>query len=364
MKRIGFLATGSEIITGEILNTDSQLMAQRLQTYGMAIGEHLVVDDQEANLKAGLQFLFGRHDVVITTGGLGPTADDRTRNIIADFVGQKLVFYDPSWQWIIKRFAEREIPVAKNNKQQAYFPEQAKVLENDNGSADGCMVAHKGKMIFMLPGPPLECKPMFEQYVLPYLQDQGFGSDVTLHRWRLMGVSEAAIALELDEQVAVPYDIEIAYRASMPYIDIKVSLSHDAKADEIISKISDIVAPHFVTSEAEPISAILQRELPDLLKTPLSIQDDATHGRLQEALVSPETAELLDFTGQVSQVVLTGLTEYWDNQGEPMANLALDIHIADHAQHNTTRVPIRGEKTLEYVVEFCCSKLFNYLHSH
>ena len=363
MKRIGFLATGSEIITGEILNKDSQLMAQQLLSKGMNIGEHLVVDDIEENLTAGLKFLFSRHDVVITTGGLGPTADDRTRDIIAKFIGQKLIFRQSSWDWIVDRFEAYNIPITENNKQQAYFPEKAVVLQNKNGSADGCRVEHESKTIFMLPGPPAECLPMFEKTVLPYLKQHGFGSNVKQYRWRLMGVSESVIALELDDKIAKYYGIEVAYRASFPYTDIKISLDDNQDNHEIVNKVSDIVAPYFITDEPLNISQILQRELKNYIHQPLHIDDQATKGKLQDALLSPATTQLLHFKKLPAHVTITGLTTYWQNSGDVTTQINMICHINNNKTEFETTIPIRGEQTVNWAVEFCCAKLLGVLQS-
>jgi nicotinamide-nucleotide amidase len=133
---VSFLATGSEIVSGEILNTNGQQMAQLLQSRGVSLGKHVVVDDDENNLTDALNYLFKSHKAVIITGGLGPTSDDRTRFVVSDFLGEDLEFHAPTWEWIEERFSLRNIPVTENNRQQALFPKSAKVLPNPLGSGD------------------------------------------------------------------------------------------------------------------------------------------------------------------------------------------------------------------------------------
>ncbi|MDF2691513.1 MAG: hicd [Gammaproteobacteria bacterium] len=198
-KRIGFLATGSELTTGEILNTNVQAMAQTLLEQGTEIGEHVIVDDREANILSGLEYLFRQHDAVIVSGGLGPTSDDRTRFAISRFCNQALEFNEASWQRIVDRLSKRNIPIPENNRQQALFPHHATIFPNLNGTADGCFITCHNKLIFMLPGPPRECLPLFDQYVMPILKSHEFFSHRKLYRWKLMGASESAIAEQLEE---------------------------------------------------------------------------------------------------------------------------------------------------------------------
>lgn len=249
-KRIGFLATGSEIVSGEIVNTNSQKMSEQLFGLGVEVGEHLCVDDGEANMHAGLKFLVDRHDLVITTGGLGPTSDDRTRNIIADLFDLPLLFDQATWDYLVVRIQARGFPVTENNKQQAYFPQGAVILKNHNGSANACLleVKYQGvpKTIFMLPGPPAECMPIFEEHIVPYVKANDFVSDKKLYRWRVEHIGESRIADVLDQTIGKQYGIDIAYRAvkqaeGVGYVDVKLLLSPCAKTDEIVKNLDQAI---------------------------------------------------------------------------------------------------------------------------
>ena len=242
-KRIGILATGTELVFGEILNTNGQHIAQTLLNLGMHIGEHVVVDDNIPNLDAALAFLLSRHQAVITIGGLGPTSDDCTREVVAKAVDQPLIFAEESWQRIVTRLSARKLPIPENNRQQAYFPKGATILPNPNGSADGCAVEHQGQWIFMLPGPPNECLPLFESAVLPLLNRHHFGSPKRLFRWRLTGVSESAIAEQL-EAFGKPYQLQFGYRAHKPFLDIKLHLIDSPKVQEMLAKLRVILRPY------------------------------------------------------------------------------------------------------------------------
>jgi molybdenum cofactor synthesis domain-containing protein len=249
-KRIGFLATGSELTSGEILNTNGQSISQILFAEGAHLGEHLVVDDIQANILAALEFLASRHDALIITGGLGPTSDDRTRFALASFLNLDLAFRPESWDRISKRFELRGRVPTENNKIQALFPENALLLPNLNGTADGAMIEApaEGQLFFLLPGPPSECLPLFESDVLPILKKRGFTSDHRLYRWKLREVSESVIATKL-EPLAQKYCLEIAYRASKPILHVKLRLNPNEpiqgqSIQTLIQELEDVISPH------------------------------------------------------------------------------------------------------------------------
>ncbi len=241
-KRVGILATGSEITSGEILNTNGREIAQQLQAEGIVVGEHVVVDDQADNLKRAMQFLLLHHDAMITIGGLGPTSDDRTRFVLGDITAEPLVEHTHSWARIEARLTARNVRISRSNRQQALFPATAEIYTNTNGTADGCKwPLYQNKSIYLLPGPPKECLPLFETYIVPDLQASGFCSGNRLYRWRLTQVSESSVAELLEEQMA-DYQLNFAYRAAYPYLDIKLMLDpHAAETVEITAQIDGLL---------------------------------------------------------------------------------------------------------------------------
>lgn len=361
-KRIGFLVTGSEITSGEILNSNSAKMAETLQEWGIAIGEHILCDDKLANIESAFRFLLDRHDAIITSGGLGPTSDDVTRLAISRVAGQNLVFNEASWKKIVDRLAKRNLPIPENNKQQAFFPEEASILKNDNGTADGCVLEIGNKLIFMLPGPPRECLPMFEAQVFPILKEQGFTSPLRLFRWRLIGVSESAIAEALDP-IAEEYEIEFAYRAGYPFVDVKLMLNpHNKHHSKILLQIEQTVKPYFATH----LNELLTKQLHDLLietKRKLFIEKDATRGYFSQKMVLPEenTARFRDEADIV--ITINGLNRYWgDSQGEVFDDCEVEISTSQKREsHSHSKVLIRGKETLDFVSEFSALKILKLL---
>ncbi len=246
-KKIGFLATGSELTTGELLNTNSQIMADVLLQHGIHIGEHILVDDDQNNIQEAFKFLLDRHEAVITTGGLGPTSDDLTRNAISQVLNLNLIFSQESYERILNRLIKKfdgdlnKIP--QSNKKQAYFPDGARIIPNLNGSADACEINFENKFIYLLPGPPKECLPLFSEQVLPSLLENNFGSDQKLYRWRLQNIPEAQMA-ELLELALKKYNLIFGYRAHSPYLDIKLNLSPRPDLEEILNLVEKLVRPY------------------------------------------------------------------------------------------------------------------------
>lgn len=364
-KRIGFLATGSELTTGEIVNTNTKAMAAQMQEWGMQIGEHLICDDGEPNIKASLQFLLSRHDAVITVGGLGPTSDDVTRLVVAEVAGKQLKFHSPSWDKIVTRLTRYNLVVSENNRQQAYFPTDSMIIDNAFGTANACRVLIGNKMVFMLPGPPKECLPIFQDAVLPDLRSHGFHSPARLFRWRLMGVSESLIAEKLDV-LAKEHHLEFAYRAAYPFTDIKLMLDpHCKNHSKILMEVESLVRPYFATHLDQTLTAQLKQYLSEKPKT-FFIEDEATHDYFLQKLMDTNTEPL--FVKQAEKagfhIKIIGLKEFWNQNRDPNHSIdAFDvtIHYQGKTHHFTSQVFLRGEETLDFASEFVALKVLGLL---
>jgi len=161
------LAVGTELLMGEIVNTDAQMIAQGLNEHGFNVYWQTVVGDNPQRLRQALEIAKDRADIIITTGGLGPTADDLTKETVADVFGCPLKMDQVQLARLKERMGPKMTP---NNEKQAMLPEGCTVLVNDWGTAPGCAFEAEGCHVIMLPGPPRECTPMFQQRAMPYLE--------------------------------------------------------------------------------------------------------------------------------------------------------------------------------------------------
>ncbi|MEA4920384.1 MAG: competence/damage-inducible protein A [Clostridiaceae bacterium] len=185
------IAVGTELLLGEIANTDAQMLSQGLSELGINVYHHTVVGDNPERLSEVLEIAKKRADIIITTGGLGPTADDLTKETIAACFGKKLYMDEEQQKRLHERMGERMTP---NNEKQAMLPEDCEVLVNDWGTAPGCAFYSEGCHVIMLPGPPSECTPMFKYRARPYLERLCTDGKVIRSRFiKIFGMGESAM---------------------------------------------------------------------------------------------------------------------------------------------------------------------------
>lgn len=187
------VAIGTELLMGQIVNTDAQYLSRRLQTLGISIYYHTTVGDNPQRMKDALSLALSRSDVVITTGGLGPTQDDLSKEIVAQLLGLPMRFDEESWQAIGDYFARTGRVCPLNNKKQAMFAEDASILPNDCGTAPGCIIERGGKVVVQLPGPPHEMADMFDKQVYPRLAAMT-GGCIASRYVRIYGMGESQVA--------------------------------------------------------------------------------------------------------------------------------------------------------------------------
>ncbi|MCX7715010.1 MAG: competence/damage-inducible protein A [Clostridia bacterium] len=194
------ISVGTELLLGEILNTDAQFLARELSEIGIGVYHQTVVGDNYNRLKAAVETALSRCDIVIASGGLGPTPDDITKEVLAECMGEKLVLDQESLESIRTFFKKIGREMVKMNEKQAYMPEHCIILKNHHGTAPGCIIEKNGKVVIMLPGPPSELKPMYIESVKPYLQKK---SDVLLYSkvLQIFGIGESAVAEKLKDMM-------------------------------------------------------------------------------------------------------------------------------------------------------------------
>lgn len=196
--RAEIICVGTELLMGQVLNTNTRYLAQGLAPAGIDVYYQLVVGDNPARLKEAVQTSLGRSDILLLSGGLGPTEDDLTKETVAEAMGLvPLELYPEEWDKIVDFFAQTNRVPSPNNKKQAMFPKTGcTILPNPKGTAPGCILEKDGKAAVLMPGPPRELIPMFEDYVAPYLAKK---SDHKLYsrELRIFGMGEGQVEYTL-----------------------------------------------------------------------------------------------------------------------------------------------------------------------
>jgi len=227
------LSTGDELITGKVVDTNSAFIADRLFALGIRVAAILKVGDDRNKLLWALRQAQELGDIVIGTGGLGPTTDDLSTELVADFVGVKTQLDDGVAAALKARFAKRGLPITQNNLKQAFFPQGAEIIPNPNGTAPGFRIdlGHDKKLIW-LSGVPHEMSAMLSESVLPWLIEQNDGQ-TTIHQatFKIHGLSEG----KLDDLVK-PLDLgnsaKLSFRAHFPDLTLRLTVNGGAALTE------------------------------------------------------------------------------------------------------------------------------------
>lgn len=243
------LSVGTELLLGDILNTDTRYLSRALASMGISVLHHSTVGDNRERLSAELKNSLSRSDIVITSGGLGPTEDDLTKEVCCEVMGFALRESAEIAEEIRAYFKNRHSDMPENNLKQALIPVGSTVFKNNHGTAPGLAIERDGKCVIMLPGPPGELQPMFEESVRDYLSKYSDGAIVS-HTVNIIGAGESAVALELDDMfdrenpTVAPYakqgEVQLRVTAKAASAEEADKLCEPV-VDEICSRLGDIV---------------------------------------------------------------------------------------------------------------------------
>ena len=260
------LCIGTELLLGDTVNTNSAYIARGLASCGVGCYYQTVVGDNPERLRQSLTLALSRADVVITTGGLGPTYDDLTKETVAEHFGRKMLLHEPSFKQLTKLFERMNRPMTENNKKQAYMPEGAIVFSNDRGTANGLAIEGNGKSVVMLPGPPREMTAMFEQSVRPYLLSKSNRMLIS-HNIHFFGIGESTLEQELHDYMLEHENPTIAPYAKEGEVLLRVTASaeNEAEAEALIAPVLEEICgrfPQYVYGvDVETLQNALVREL-------------------------------------------------------------------------------------------------------
>ena len=282
------IAVGTEILLGDIVNTDAQLISQGLSELGINVFYQTVVGDNPSRLRHVVETARDRADIIITTGGLGPTLDDLTKETLAAVFGKKLALHQPSLDRIKGFFQTIGREMTPNNEKQAWLPEGCTVFTNEWGTAPGCAFEAYGKHVLMLPGPPRECNPMWKECAMPYLYKLAGGCIVS-RNIRVFGLGESNMEAILHDMMEQSKNPTIAPYAKTSECFARVTAKADTPEecekllDPVVEKICGLLGEDVYGVDVDSLEQVVGDGLRQRGMT-LAVAESCTGGLLSKRI--------------------------------------------------------------------------------
>jgi len=296
------LGVGTELLLGDIANTNAQFLSKALAALGITVYGHTAVGDNPVRLHAALEHAFGKADMVVACGGLGPTQDDITKEVSAAYFGKKMIVDEPSWQAIQHRFAGRDLP--ENVIRNAQVPEDSILLPNHHGSAPGVCLEQNGKLLILLPGPPHELEPMFMKYAVPFLRKK---TDLIFvsRTLKIVGVGESRVETVLRDLIDAQTNPTIAPYANLTEMALRITAAASKETtahkliDPVAKEIYNRLGRHIYGEDNECLAQVILTALKRQGQT-LAIAESCTGGLLTSAFVDIPGSSIVLLEGAIT----------------------------------------------------------------
>lgn len=303
---VELISVGTEILLGNIVNTNAAYLSEECAKLGLSCYYQTVVGDNENRLTQTLKTALSRADIIILSGGLGPTQDDLTKEVAAKVTGKTLYLDEKTKENILTYFKQRGMEITENNWKQAMIPEDAVILENHNGTAPGVIIKDGNKRVILLPGPPNELKPMFEESVVPYLKDL-IPETIYSKTVKICGIGESKAETMIKDLIESQTNPTIAPYAKTGEVHLRVTaLAGDEKEAKkltkpVVKELKERFGNCVYTTEEE---VTLEKSVVDLL-----IANDLTVSTVESCTGGMLAARLINVPG-VSDVFKSGFITY------------------------------------------------------
>jgi nicotinamide-nucleotide amidase len=362
--QIEIINTGSELMLGRVLNTHQQWLCRQLADRGYVVSRQTAVSDEALAIRGAVEESLSRADLIITTGGLGPTSDDRTRDLIAEMLGLSLVQNEEVLSRIVSFFTSRKRPMPESTKIQALVPDGALVLMNEHGTAPGLVVqVPAGKfrtapaLLIMLPGPPRELRPMFTHQVAPLLSEKlPCETEFVCRTLRTTGMGESRV-----EELIAPKlqhltnaGLELGYCARTGEVDVRFVARGCGASESVLEAeliVREAIGEQVFGADDEQLEGVLVRLLTERKKT-LALAESCTGGYIANRLTNVPGASAVLWGGVVSyaneaKVKLLGVKETTlDTHGavseQTAREMAAGIRAASGADYALSATGIAG----------------------
>lgn len=302
---VELISVGTEILLGNIINTNAAYLAEQCAGLGLSNYYQSVVGDNAERLQGTLQTALERSDIVILSGGLGPTQDDLTKEVTAKVLGRKLVEDAHSRERIKEYMETRGLNVTDNNWKQALAPEGAIVIDNENGTAPGLIIEKDGKHVILLPGPPNELRPMFEKSIYPYLNELQPGV-IYSRTVKVCGVGESIAETMIEDLIDAQNNPTIATYAKTGEVHLRVTAKAENEKEArklvkpVVKELKNRFGNSIYTTDTE---TTLEKSVIDLLTAnglTVSTAESCTGGLVSARLINVPGASEVFKAGYVS----------------------------------------------------------------
>ena len=254
---VKLISIGDEVLSGDTLNTNVSWMGKRFTQIGCHILEQSTIPDTNNAIKGALRLSFEqKFDLVITTGGLGPTSDDITREAVFEFIGTDSFFDNRYWEELKQRYGRAGIAVSDSNRSQAIVPTKGQVIPNLVGSARGFQFEVGSTTLILLPGVPREMKSMIEKSVVPFINSKGL-SKPNIELLRTTGIPESSLAEKISPVAEEKHECSIGYYPSVFGVDLRIKGKNPSKVKDLFSDISSILKDYVYAYEKRNIEEVV-----------------------------------------------------------------------------------------------------------
>ncbi|MFD1135282.1 competence/damage-inducible protein A [Paenibacillus urinalis] len=326
------IAVGTELLLGQIVNTNAQFLSKELAAIGIDVYFQTVVGDNALRMKQSIETAQSRADIIIFSGGIGPTQDDITKDVVAELLGRELHIEQRSLDKIEQMFTSRGTLMTENNKRQATLIEGATPLTNETGLALGNAIFQDNHYYIILPGPPKELKPMFSNHAVPWLQQHALTGEMPIYSKMLKfaGIGESMLEDKLKDLISAQTDPTIAPYAGEGEVTVRISTKAGSESEAMVKlnelevQIQQRLPEHLYASHDIPIEHVIVEMMADRELT-LGAAESCTGGLLMELLTSiPGSGTMLRggivcYTNEMKEKLLNVPHAYLEGEDAPGA---------------------------------------------
>ena len=327
--KIGLVTIGAELLNGARTNTNAAWIGQNVISVGGAIDWHMTVNDEKNTIESALDEVPTSIDVVLCTGGLGPTHDDITSSVLYDYFGAKPEFDEQYWQLLTKKFAARDQVIPDINRNQAMKPDIGEVIPNPIGSARGLHLSNKSYHLFAMPGVPAEMKSMMTDTILPWIESRS-KSKIHVTVMRTTGIMESVLYEKVQGILDDYPQINVAFLPRFTGVDIRLTTSDKNALNQLVDQISPVIQKYHFGGEGVELEDVVGKLLIKNRKT-IATAESCTGGLIGDRLTNISGSSLyykggiVAYSNSVKEKTIGVKKETLDSAGSVSEETALEM---------------------------------------